>query len=211
MSPSLKAMRSLVNANSLSFDGSMLANIGILRRSSTSSLRLKGLLLGRALCPGLAVEEIAGLGDAGRRRQRLPAGDDDGLIAGDEAARRHRLGNERRDLHRDRAVVVRVTAAKIGMNERDAAAEAQHRARQRLRDVAEKQVLRVGHRTRMRVDMTFEHEDFARAEALAQMIVSAPVAKAQLEDGAFGHVARPRCEIDAGALRFQAPDEAVEA
>jgi len=105
--------------------------------------------------------------------------------------------------------------ASIGRRRTDCTRTVQHttsqRARQRVHELPEEEVVGIGRSTRVGVHLPVEDEDLARAEALAQMVVGASVAEPELEDRPLGHVARPRGEIDAGALRFQAPDEAVEA
>jgi hypothetical protein len=103
-----------------------------------------------------------------------------------------------------------VTAANVGMGQGRFARQALQSARQGVAKVAQQKVGRIRPAGRMSMDLPLEDEDFAAWQKLAQMIVGAPVAQAELE-----HRARQICnlrnrDLEAGTLRLEPPDKAVE-
>src|SRR5262249_35868961 len=60
-------------------------------------------------------------------------------------------------------------------------------------------------------DLPLAHVDFPVRQALAQMIIGAPVAEAELQDGTGKIANEIRRMIKAGPLCLQATDKAVEA
>ena len=99
----------------------------------------------------------------------------------------------------------------IAMDQRNLPRKSRHGRRRRAAEIAEPQA--VGRRNAGRVgrDMAIENVNVAPRQALAQMIVAAPVAEAEFHHRAGALDRLARCPIEAEAQGGQPGDRAVEA
>ena len=103
-----------------------------------------------------------------------------------------------------------IAAADVGVRQRRLARQAMPGGRQRIVKIAQQQMARVRAIGGMGAHLPLEHEDLPVRQELAQMIVGATVAQAELE-----HRPRQLCdpggrEVEAGTLRLEPANETVE-
>src|SRR5205807_5083047 len=103
-----------------------------------------------------------------------------------------------------------VAGAGIRMGERHLAAEPGTQDRQGVAHIAEDQPLRGRHAIGMGRDGAFADIDLAPGEQRAQVVVGAAVAEAEFEHHPVESADQPGGMVEAGALRLEPADEAVE-
>lgn len=103
-----------------------------------------------------------------------------------------------------------VAAPDVGMRQDRFARQALQSARQRIAKVTQQQIGRIRPTARMGTHLPLEDEDLAAGQKLAQVIVGAAVAQAELEHRSWQICNLGNREAEAGTLRLEPPDEAVE-
>ena len=115
-------------------------------------------------------------------------------------------GEPRGELDRDLAIA----AADVGVRERGVARQAVPGARQRVAKIAQQQMLRIRQISRMAPDLSFQDKDLTSRQELAQMAVGATVAEPELKHRPWQIHDAVGGEVEAGSLRLEPTDEAVE-
>jgi len=160
---------------------------------------------GESLAPPL--QEVSARLDAVGQRQRLQCAVDHRLVADHDAA----LGQQRHDIGRhdagQRLAGRLVAGADVEVGERGRLAQLRDRLGQGVAEIAEEDAVLGRDAIGMRRDLAVEDIDVAAGQPVAQVIVRAAVAEAELQDVSRKIGDQLRRVIEAGALRLQAADE----
>lgn len=156
------------------------------------------------------VEEIAVGRDITGQGLRHQEGMPQRLIGGHPCTRCEQSGQSAGKPLGQRGGGLVIAAADVGMRQRRLGLQPPPGVRQRLAEVAQEEMVPIRPVGGMSTDLALEDEDFPRRQPLAQVVVGATVAQAELEHWPR-QIGNP-CDrqLEAGSLRLKPTDEAVE-
>ncbi len=149
------------------------------------------------------VDVVRPVGRVRRQRERLPVLARQQPVADDQPAGPHQTPQQRRDGCRSFGVGRAGAGAEIGMRKCRRAAEPSCGIIQRLAEVAQHQVIGVGHQRWRAVHAQIEGVDVAVREQVAKAVIGAALAKADLQDHPVERGDFDGGEIQARALGHQ--------